>query len=105
MNVVISVGVSGEGASAKSDWIGVEEPELRLRVKVCLKDAKLVPFDVGGAGGGEGGLLEGVDGTPDLLGGDMEILVTDFFLPAPKDRKNDHSDSNWMESNSLESGE
>ena len=58
--------------------------------------------DVGGCG--EEGLLTCVG---DMGAPPRGVLELDapfaFFLP-PNDRRNDHSPSNWMESNSLDAG-
>lgn len=84
------------------------EDGARARDSVCRKEAK-VPALGGDVpdGGGDGGLLACVG---DMGGAPRTVLALEtaplaFFFPAPNERRNDHSDSNWMDSNSLESGE
>lgn len=77
----------------------------RDRANVCRRDAK--PRWLAGEvddGTGDGGLLTPLPGGDDGVR-DGPVGVTGFFLPVPNERRNDHSDSNCIDSNSVESGE
>lgn len=103
-NDVMSAGAVGGGASAKSDWMGVvEEPE-RAREKVCFRDENRWEVDADMLPEGEAGRLGlgGVGGTPVRTVGGGKEEGGGFFL---KERRKDHSDSNWTESNSEARGE
>lgn len=116
MNDMIFLGEVGGGCETSENKVcrGVAEDVPRARENVCLIDAnppRAFAGDTGGAVlGGEGGRLECVG---DIGGGGMprgvpafepDPFAAAFFLP-PNDRRNDHSPSNWMASNSLERGE
>ena len=93
--------------SVNNDCSGVADDGARARESVCRKDAKERTLDGDVDGCGDGGRLVCVG---DMGGAPRTVLAFDadpfaFFLPAPNDRRKDHSDSNWMASNSLESGE
>lgn len=107
---MISCGEGGGGESGKIDCKGVVDEEARAREKVCLSDEN--PFDAAmetGWGAGEDGreVGGGDEGIPLLRKGvepaDADILLAPFFLL--KGRRNDHSDSNWTDSNSEDSAE
>ena len=79
----------------------------RPRPNVFRKEANFPVAVLGGVVGRVGV----ADRLPPLFNvGDVEgrLLsaggVATFFLLAPKERRKDHSDSNWTASNSLESG-
>ena len=100
----------GDGVDGVSVW-GPDGG--RVRVRVCLNDANLAAAGLAD-GGGEAGRLEEVEFGPEFRffddgdPGKRLVVLGDaggFFLAEPNDRKNDHSDSNCTESNSLANGE
>jgi hypothetical protein len=102
---VTSAGDGGGGASEKRDWIGVAADEARALEKLCFKDEKPLEVEADMLPEGEEGRL-GLGG----VGGIVARIVPEdtavggaFFFPV-KGRRNDHSDSNWTESNSDASG-
>lgn len=109
MKDVISFGEGGAGVSSNSDCKGVDTEGRWPRAKVCFREAK--PLATDEDGGGDGGRLEvrgGEDGVRDLfelLGGIGKGEGEAFFFPAPNERRKDHSDSNWTDSNSVDNGE
>lgn len=98
MNDVMFFGEGVDVVSSNNDCKGVEIDGRWLRVKVCFKEAN--PLATEEEGGGEGGRLEargGEDGVKALLeplGGIGRGEGEAFFLPAPNERRKDHSDSN-----------
>ena len=83
----------------------------RVRENVCLIEAKpprTLGEDVGGGEpGGDGGRLVCVGdiGGAARTAGLFDASPFTFFFPPPNERRNDHSPSNCMVSNSLDSGE
>ena len=98
MNPTMSFGDgpdAGAGESENKFCKGVDVP-FRARENVCLNEAKLPGFgDCIRFGGGEGDRLRVPSAAVTLLlaGEGIGVPFT-FFLLAPKERRNDHSDSN-----------
>ena len=96
--------------SEKRACKGVEVEVPRVRENVCLIEAKpprTLGEDVGGGEpGGDGGRLVCVGdiGGAARTAGLFDASPFTFFFP-PNERRNDHSPSNCMVSNSLDSGE
>ena len=97
--------------SAKTADMGVLVVEAgRVRLRDCRKDEKRDAPEGVICGCGDGGMVEGdcvaTLATALLAGADVDIFVGGcFFLGEVKDRRNDHSDSNWSDSNSAANGE
>lgn len=90
------VGATGSGNSACK---GIDAEGARARLNVCRKDAKLPPLEgdteEGVGEGGRAGVFGDV-GVP-FRNADDALPLPTFFFP-PKERRNDHSDSNWIDS-------
>jgi hypothetical protein len=100
--------IGGGAASAKSELSVEIDDEVRVRLKVCRREDEK-PREEEGTNDGEGGRVlkpgdaavgvrSGLDGAPDATFGGA------FFL-LENGRKNAHSDSNLIESNSEPMGE
>lgn len=87
--------------------MGIAFDAVRARVKVWRREEK--PFvPAPGVVGGDGRRLAADGRTGGLLFRFGRVDAEDafaFFLPAPNERRNDHSPSNWIPSNSSGKGE
>lgn len=111
MNEVMSLGDTVDACeSAKSACSGAAEDGARARLSVCRNDAKLLLLggDIEAGIEGEGGRLGvlGDGGVPlrNAIAVDGGTLPLGNFFFGPKERRKDHSDSNWIDS-SPERGE
>jgi hypothetical protein len=93
----------GKVVSGNSDCSGVVDEPARLCENALRRDAKLrlegVPV-----GGGDGSWLERDEGDEGTVARIVDAGVTGLFFEV-KERMKDHSDSNWMPSNSVGSAE